>query len=97
MTVTLTPRPQGSTTFFNVPVSWDDPQTCDGRYFVYVGTERSLVRNMGFHASTVSSVTSSTGWLYNDVPDFWAVVRCDPSDYGASREVGRVSLRAAVE
>ena len=97
VTVTLTPRPQGSRTFFNVTVSWDDPQTCDGRYFVYVGTERSVVRNMGFHEPTVSSVTSSTGWLYNDVPDFWAVVRCDPSDYGASREVGRVSLRAAVE
>ena len=97
VTVTLTPRPQGSRTFFNVTVNWDDPQTCDGQYFVYVGTERSLVRNMGFHASTVSSVTSSTGWLYNDVPDFWAVVRCDPSDYGASREVGRASLRAAAE
>ena len=97
VTVTITPRPEGSFTFFNVTVSWDDPQTCDGRYFVYIGTERSLVRNMGFHAPTVSTVTSSTGWLYNDVPDFWAVVRCDPSDYGASREVGRVSLRAAVE
>ena len=97
VTVTITPRPDGGLTFFNVTVSWDDPQTCDGRYFVYVGTERSLVRNMGFHAPTVSTVTSSTGWLYNDVPDFWAVVRCDPSDYGASREVGRASLRAALE
>ena len=97
VTVTLTPRPQGSNTFFNVTVSWDDPQTCDGQYFVYIGTESSLVRNMGFHASTVSTVTSSTGWLYSSVPDFWAVVRCDPSDYGASREVGRASLRAAAE
>ena len=97
VTVTITPRPEGSFTFFDVTVSWNDPQTCDGRYFVYVGTGGSLIRNLGFHASTVSSVTSSTGWLYNDVPDFWAVVRCDPSDYGASREVGRVSLRAAVQ
>ena len=97
VTVTITPRPQGSLTYFDVTVSWDDPQACDGRYFVYIGTERSLIRNMGFHAPTVSTVTSSTGWLYNSVPDFWAVVRCDPSDYGASREVGRASLRAAVE
>ena len=97
VTVTLTPRPEGSFTFFNVTVNWDDPQTCDGQYFVYIGTGSSLVRNMGFHASTVSSASASTGWLYNNVPDFWAVVRCDPSDYTASREVGRVSLRAAVE
>ena len=97
VTVTLTPRPEGSFTFFDVTVSWNDPQTCDGQYFVYIGTGSSLIRNMGFHAPTVSSASASTGWLYNDVPDFWAVVRCDPSDYGASREVGRSSLRAAVE
>ena len=97
VTVTLTPRPQGRLTFFNLTVNWDDPQTCDGRYFVYVGTDGSLIRRMGYHEPTVSTASASTGWLYNDVPDFWAVVRCDPSDYGASREVGRVSLRAAVE
>ena len=97
VTVTITPRPQGDLTYFDLAVSWTDPQACDGRYFVYVGTERSLIRNLGFHAPTVSTVTSSTGWLYDSVPDFWAVVRCDPSDYSASREVGRESLRAALE
>ena len=96
ITVTLTPRTEGLT-FFDLTVQWDDPQACDGLYFVYVGTERRLIRNLGFHAPTVSTVTSSTGWLYDNVPDFWAVVRCDPSDYGASREVGRASLRAALE
>ena len=97
VTVTITPRPQGSLTYFDVAVSWNDPETCDGRYFVYIGTERSLIRNMGFHAPTVSTVTSSTGWLYDSVPDFWAIVRCDPSGGRQSREIGRVSLRAAVE
>ena len=97
VTVRITPRPQGSLTYFDVTVSWDDPETCDGRYFAYVGTGTSLISNLGFHAASVSTVTSSTGWLYDSVPDFWAVVRCDPSDYGASREVGRVSLRAAAE
>ena len=95
VTVTITPRPQGSLTYFDVTVSWDDPQACDGRYFVYVGTERSLIRNLGFHAPTVSTVTSSTGWLYDSVPDFSAIVRCDPSGGRPTREVGRASLRAA--
>ncbi len=95
VTVTITPRPQGALTYFDLAVSWTDPQACDGRYFVYVGTERSLIRNLGFHAPTVSTVTSSTGWLYDSVPDFWAIVRCDPSGGRPTREVGRASLRAA--
>ena len=93
VTVTLTPRPQGSTTYLNVTVSWDDPQTCDGQYFVYIGTATSLVRNMGFHAATVSTASSSTGWLYNNFPDLWAVVRCDPSDY-TNKQGGRTGVPA---
>ena len=79
MTVTITPRPQGGLTFFDLTVSWNDPQACDGRYFAYVGTYTWAIRNLGFHAASVSTVTSSTGWLYDRVPDYWAVVRCDPS------------------
>ena len=97
VTVTITPRPQGALTFFNMTVTWDDPQTCDGRYFAYVGTGPRLISNLGFHAASVSTVTSSTNWLYDRVPDFWAIVRCDPSGGAQSREVGRASLRAAVE
>ena len=80
-----------------VTITWDDPQTCDGRYFAYVGTGTSLIKNLGFHAASVSTVTSSTGWLYDSVPDFWAIVQCNPSGGRPSREVGRASLRAALE
>ena len=97
VTVTITPRPQGGLTFFDLTITWDDPQTCDGRYFAYVGTGTSLIKNLGFHAASVSTVTSSTGWLYDSVPDYWAFVRCDPSGGGQSRDVGRASLRAALE
>ena len=99
VTVTITPRPEGSFTFFDLRVSWNDPQACDGQYFAYVGTDTSLIRNLGFHAASasVSTVTSSTGWLYDNVPDYWAIVRCDPSGGRPSREVGRASLRAALE
>ena len=97
VTVTLTPRPEGRFTFFDLTVSWNDPQACDGRYFAYLGTDRSAIRNLGFHAASVSTVTSSTGWLYDSVPDYWAFVRCDPSGGGQSRDVGRASLRAALQ
>ena len=97
MTVTITPRPQGALTFFDLAVSWNDPQACDGRYLVYLGTDTYLIENLGFHAASVSTVTSATGWLYDSVPDYWAFVRCDPSGGGQPRDVGRASLRAAVE
>ena len=35
VTVTIKPRPEGGLTFFDLTVSWNDPQACDGRYFVY--------------------------------------------------------------
>ena len=97
VTVTITPRPEGRFTFFDLTVSWNDPQACDGRYFVYVGTYILAIRNLGFHAASVSTVTSATGWLYDRVPDYWAFVRCDQSGGGESRDVGRASLRAALE
>ena len=56
-----------------------------------------VIRNLGFHAASVSTVTSATGWLYDSVPDYWAFVRCDQSGGGESRDVGRASLRAALE
>ena len=43
VTVTITPRPQGGLTFFDLTVSWNDPQACDGRYFVYLGTDTYLI------------------------------------------------------
>ena len=95
VTVTLTPRTEGLK-FFDLTVTWNDPQTCDGLYLAYVDTGTRIIQNLGFHAASVSTVTSSTGWLYDNVPDFWAVVRCDPSGGRPTREVGRASLRAAL-
>ena len=99
VTVTITPRPEGRFTFFDLTVSWNDPQACDGRYFVYVGTDTWVIRNLGFHAASVSTVTYATGWRYDSVPDHWVFVRCDSdretSGGGQSRDVGRASLRAA--
>ena len=43
VTVTITPRPEGRFTFFDLTVSWNDPQACDGRYFVYLGTDTYLI------------------------------------------------------
>ena len=97
VTVTITPRPEGRFTFFDLTVSWNDPQACDGRYFAYLGTYTRVIRNLGFHAASVSTATSATGWLYDRVPDYWAFVRCDQSGGGQSRDVGRASLRAALE
>ena len=41
VTVTITPRPQEG--LFDLTVSWNDPQACDGRYFVYLGTDTYLI------------------------------------------------------
>ena len=50
VTVTITPRPEGGLTFFDLTVSWNDPQACDGRYFVYLGTAiyKTHIRNVGW-------------------------------------------------
>ena len=94
VTVTLTPRTEGLT-FFDLTVQWNDTQTCDNRYFVTVRrNDGYIVRNMGFHPAETSSVTLVTYWPMDNVPDFVAVVECDPSS-GPRREVGRMSLRSA--
>ena len=94
VTVTLTPRVEGLT-FFDLTVQWNDTQACDNRYFVTVRrNDGYIVRNMGFHPAETSSVTQVTYWPMDNVPDFVAVVECDPSS-GPRREVGRMSLRSA--
>ena len=49
---------------------------------------------MGFHPAETTSATLVTYWPMDNVPDFVAVVECDPSS-GPRREVGRMSLRSA--
>ena len=94
VTVTLTPRTEGLT-FFDLTIEWNDPQTCDNRYFVTVRrNDGYIVRNMGFHPAETTSATLVTYWPMDNVPDFVAVVECDPSS-GPRREVGRMSLRSA--
>ena len=94
VTVTLTPRTEGLT-FFDLTVQWNDTQACDNRYFVTVRrNDGYIVRNMGFHPAETSSVTQVTYWPMDNVPDYVAVVECDPSS-GPRREVGRMSLRSA--
>ena len=94
VTVTLTPRTEGLT-FFDLTVQWNDTQTCDNRYFVTVRrNDGYIVRNMGFHPAETTSATLVTYWPMDNVPDFVAVVECDPSS-GPRREVGRMSLRSA--
>ena len=34
ITVTLTPRVDGSSTYVNITIEWDDPEPCDGQYMV---------------------------------------------------------------
>ena len=94
VTVTLTPRTEGLT-FFDLTVQWNDTQACDNRYFVTVRrNDGYIVRNMGFHPAETTSATLVTYWPMDNVPDFVAVVECDPSS-GPRREVGRMSLRSA--
>ncbi len=94
VTVTLTPRVEGLT-FFDLTIQWADPQTCDNRYFVTVRrNDGYIVRNMGLHPAETTSATLVTYWPMDNVPDFVAVVECDPSS-GPRREVGRMSLRSA--
>ena len=56
-----------------------------------------LVSFLGFHpAPATTSLSRELGWRWDFefFPDYWAGVRCDPSDYSGSRELGRASLRA---
>ena len=99
ITVTLTPRVEGSETYVNITIEWNDPQPCDGQYMVALySTSDYLVTFMGFHPAPATTSLSRETYLWWDLrffPDRWAGVSCDPSDYSGRRELGRVSLRAA--
>ena len=50
ITVTLAPRVEGSETYVNLTIEWNDPQPCDGQYMVALySTSDYLVTFMGFH------------------------------------------------
>ena len=99
VTVTLTPRVEGLRTFVNLTIEWNDPETCDGQYFVALVTSSDYLTNfLGFHPApetTSLNTELGTSWDFQRFPDRWSVVSCDPSDYSGRRELGRVSLRAA--
>ena len=98
ITVTLSPRVDGPVTYVNITIEWNDPQPCDGEYMVALYTSSDyLVSFLGFHpAPETTSLSRESGWWWDfgSFPDYWAGVRCDPSDYSGSRELGKVSLRA---
>ena len=97
--MTLSPRVDGPVTYVNITIEWNDPQPCDGEYMVALYTSSDyLVSFLGFHpAPETTSLSRESGWWWDfgSFPDYWAGVRCDPSDYSGSRELGKVSLRAA--
>ena len=98
ITVTLTPRVEGSETYVNLTIEWNDPQPCDGQYMVALYSSSDyLVTFMGFHPAPATTSLSSETYMWWDsrfFPDRWAGVSCDPSDWSGRRELGRVSLRA---
>ena len=99
ITVTLSPRVAGSSTFVNITIEWSDPEPCDGQYMValYYTITDYLVSFMGFHpAPATTSLSRELGirWDFERFPDYSAGVSCDPSDYSGRRELGRVSLQA---
>ena len=92
VTVTLIPRVEGLT-FFDIDIQWNHSGSCEN-YFVAITTDADYqIQSLGFHPPETSSHYLQGGWLYNNVPDYWAVVHCQGS--GGSEEVGRASLRAA--
>ena len=100
ITVTLSPRVEGSLTRVNITIEWNDPQPCDGRYMVALYTSSDyFVQLLGFRtASETPSLTteSPTDWDLSRFPDWFSGVSCHPSGLSAqTRELGRVSLRAA--
>ena len=100
ITVTLTPRVDGSNTYVNITIEWNDPQTCDGRYLVALYTSADyLVQFLGFRTASETaslSTQSGTDWALRFFPDWFAGVSCHPSELSAqTRDLGRVSLRAA--
>ena len=96
--MTLSPRVDGSSTYVNIAIEWNDPLPCDGQYMVALYTSSDyVVRFMGFHPDPETTSLSRelyTRWDLQFFPDRWAGVSCDPSDYSGRRHLGRVSLRA---
>ena len=99
VTVTLSPRLDGSATYTNIAIQWNDPQPCDGQYFVALYTSADyLVTFLDFlPAPQTTSLTAELGvrWEFDGFPDYWAGVSCDPSDWSGRRSLGRASLIAA--
>ena len=99
VTVTLTPRVDGSSTYVNITIEWNDPQTCDGEYLVALYTSADyMVQFLGYTpaSETPSRTTeSATNWDLSRFPDWFAGVTCYPNASSEpARDLGRVSLRA---
>ena len=92
VTVTLIPRVNGLT-FFDIDIQWSYSGTCDNYYVAIITDADYRIVFLGFHPPETSSHYVEGSWLYDNVPDFWAVVECRTS--GDRHEVGRASLRAA--
>ena len=82
VTVTLAPRVEGSNTYVNITIEWNDPQPCDGRYMVALYTSSDyFVQLLGFRtASETASIAteSATDWDLSRFPDWFAGVSCHP-------------------
>ena len=96
--MTLTPRVEGSETYVNLTIEWNDPQPCDGQYMVALYSSSDyLVTFMGFHPAPATTSLSSESYmaLRFTVPRPVGGRGCDPSDWSGAESSGRVSLRAA--
>ena len=62
ITVTLAPRVDGSSTYVNIAIEWNDPQSCDGQYMVALYTSSDYVVSfMGFHPAPETTSLSREG------------------------------------
>ena len=100
VTITLSPREGQFFTQTDITVSWNDPNSCVGSYFVAVYTGGgSLTRNLGFHpAPATTSHTADLGLNWDDVPNYdWTVqVGCSPSDWSNWTVVGEAPLQSGL-
>ncbi len=101
VTVILSPREASYYTHTDITVTWTDPDSCQGRYFVGVSTSSgSIIRILGFHpAPATTTVTADLSLNWDTVPNFdWTVgVWCYPSDPSMnSRMVGEVPLQSGL-
>ena len=49
VSLTLSPRVVGSTTYTNMAMEWTDPESCDGEYLVGLFNGDSVITFLGFH------------------------------------------------